>query len=67
MPLSKIVASKPPLIERPSCPKCSSLMRLARIMHDEPGYDLRTFECAECGHEIIRKFGWRASVESFGF
>ena len=49
MPLSKIIASKPPLIERPLCPKCSSLMWLARIMPDEAGYDLRTFECPECG------------------
>jgi hypothetical protein len=59
MPLSKIVASKPPLIERPLCPECSSLMWLARIMPDEPGYDLRTFECPECGHEIRKVFRWR--------
>ena len=51
MPLSKIVASKPPLIGRPVCPKCSSLMWLARIMPDELGYDLRTFECPECGYQ----------------
>ena len=62
MPLSKIVASKPPLIERPLCPECGSLMWLARIMPDEPGHDLRTFECPECGHEI-RKV-WRPWVEA---
>ena len=58
MPLSKIVALKPPLIERALCPECSSLMWLARIMPDEPGYDLRTFECPECGHQTQQKMSW---------
>jgi hypothetical protein len=65
--LPKVVASKPPLIERPFCPNRSSLMWLARIMPDEPGYDLRTFECPECGQGTVRKFRWRASVEASGF
>jgi hypothetical protein len=25
---------------------------------DEPGCDQRTFECAKCGHEIVRIFRW---------
>ena len=58
MPLSKIVASKPPLIERPVCPKCSSLMWLARVMPDELGYDLRTFECPECGYQAQQRACW---------
>jgi len=67
MPLSKTAVSAPPPIERPTCPKCSSLMWLARIMPDEPGCDQRTFECAECGHEIVRIFRWRPLVEPSGF
>jgi hypothetical protein len=30
-------------------------MWLARIMPDEPGYDLRTFECPECGHQTQQR------------
>jgi hypothetical protein len=54
MPLSKVTVSAPLPIERPTCPKCSSFMWLARTMPDVPGCDQRTFECARCGHEIIR-------------
>jgi len=64
MPLPMIVASKPPRIERPYCPKCGSLMWLARIMPHEPGWDQRTFECADCGHQVTRFFKWRSSVKS---
>jgi hypothetical protein len=30
------------------CPDCSKPMRLSRIDPGELGFDLRTFECAEC-------------------
>ncbi len=34
---------------RPPCPKCGGMTSLARIEpDDEPGYDLRTFECDSC-------------------
>jgi hypothetical protein len=32
----------------PSCPKCGAKMWLVGIEPAEPGYDLRTFECAPC-------------------
>ncbi|CAN5472356.1 hypothetical protein BH10PLA2_BH10PLA2_28250 [soil metagenome] len=36
------------------CHACSKPMRLSRIDPGEPGYDLRTFECAEC--KVERRF-----------
>ena len=32
-------------IEKPKCEKCGAEMWLARIEPNEPGHDLRTFEC----------------------
>ena len=52
MPLSEIVASK--LLP---CPKCGSLVWLARIMPDESSEcDQGTFECEDCGHQVTRIF-----------
>ena len=51
MPLSEIVASK--LLP---CPKCGSLVWLARIMSDESECDQHTFECEDCGHKVTRIF-----------
>jgi len=51
MPLSEIVASK--LLP---CPKCGSLVWLARIMPDELECDQPTFECEDCGHQVARIF-----------
>ena len=51
MPLSEIVASK--LLP---CPRCGSLVWLARIMPDESECDQRTFECEDCGHQVARIF-----------
>ena len=51
MPLSEIVASK--LLP---CPKCGSLVWLARIMPDELECDQPTFECEGCGHQVTRIF-----------
>jgi hypothetical protein len=36
-------------VVRPPCPKCGTTMMLARIEPEEPGFDLRTFECPACG------------------
>jgi DNA-directed RNA polymerase subunit M/transcription elongation factor TFIIS len=40
-----------------ACPKCSATMMLARIEPEQPGYDLRTFECRSCGQteSVIEK------------
>jgi hypothetical protein len=36
---------------RPLCSKCGTLTQLARIEpSDEPGHDLRTFECIACAN-----------------
>ena len=51
MPLSEIVASK--LLP---CPKCGSLVWLARIMPDDSECDQRTFECEDCGLQVTRIF-----------
>lgn len=41
---------------RPLCSKCGTLTQLARIEpSDEPGHDLRTFECIACGNsDVVR-------------
>ncbi len=31
------------------CPKCNLKMRLAYIVPEQLGFDLRTFECTDCG------------------
>ena len=43
-------ARSQPQIPHPDCPKCGTPMWLARIEPDEPNYDRRTYECAECDH-----------------
>ena len=35
---------------RPPCPKCKTMMMLARITPGSAGFDIRTFECPECDH-----------------
>jgi hypothetical protein len=37
-----------------ACSKCANPMRLSRIEPGEPGFDLRTFECAKC--EVNQRF-----------
>ena len=41
------------LTARPSCPKCGTRTMLVRIFPDRPGYDVRTYECPRCEHEVI--------------
>jgi transcription elongation factor Elf1 len=36
--------------KRPSCPKCGTMMLLARIEPHGPEYRKRTFECPNCHH-----------------
>jgi DNA-directed RNA polymerase subunit RPC12/RpoP len=61
MPLSEIVASK--LLP---CPKCGSLVWLARIMPDESECDQGTFECEDCGHQVTRIFELCSSTDQGG-
>jgi transposase-like protein len=58
-------------ILRPTCPKCSTTMMLARIEPHSDGHDLRTFECPECDHSessVVRfrqaAIGWRTKRET---
>jgi len=38
---------------RRTCPKCGLQMGLARIeLIDQPGHELRTFECVHCSTEL---------------
>jgi hypothetical protein len=44
----------------PACPRCRGMMLLCRIEpSDQPGHDLRTFECRSCGHAETRKVRFR--------
>lgn len=36
--------------KRPPCPKCGTMMMLARIEAHGPEYRKRTFECPSCNH-----------------
>jgi hypothetical protein len=44
----------------PCCPLCRGMMLLCRIEpSDQPGHDLRTFECRSCGCAETRKVRFR--------
>ena len=43
LPTAAAIATK-----RPSCPKCETMMMLARIVPYSSGYRKRTFECPSC-------------------
>ena len=45
------------IILRPSCPACQARTMLARITPGLSGFDIRTFECLECGtfHQSVTK------------
>jgi hypothetical protein len=47
-----------PIDARPGCPECSALMCLALVEPEQPGFDLRTFECPRCQHvgTVVVKF-----------
>lgn len=42
-------------IESPTCPKCSTQMRLFGIEPEAPGFELLTFECPACQHIETRQ------------
>jgi hypothetical protein len=43
----------------PPCPKCGEPMKLMRVEPaDEPGHDLRMFEC-KCGHTETREVTYK--------
>jgi hypothetical protein len=45
---------------RPPCPRCRGDTMLACIEPSElPGYDLRTFECRDCGHMHVIAIQYR--------
>jgi hypothetical protein len=50
MTFSEYTLENAPISARPQCPKCTAPMYLARITLDQPGFDLRTFECPRCQH-----------------
>jgi hypothetical protein len=39
--------------ERPHCSKCGAEMTLVRIARGPTGFDIRTFDCANCDHAHI--------------
>ena len=41
-------------IRRPGCPKCQGRMMLLGIAPGPEGFELRTFECRNCGHSFTR-------------
>jgi hypothetical protein len=48
------------LFQRPRCDECRAPTTLARIEpSDEPGYDLRTFQCIACDHVQTAKIKFR--------
>jgi hypothetical protein len=42
------------MIPHPNCPDCGAPMLLARIEPDEPGHDIRMFECRACLKEVMK-------------
>lgn len=50
MPRIEYSPSDPRPIERLLCPRCGTPMDLSRVEPDEPGFDLRIFECPKCQH-----------------
>jgi DNA-directed RNA polymerase subunit RPC12/RpoP len=41
-----------PHLRQVICSKCQSKMLLGRIQEGPSGYDLRTFECPRCSHQL---------------
>jgi hypothetical protein len=42
-------------VESQRCPRCHAKMKLARITHGSPGFEIRSFECPECRHAIAQR------------
>jgi hypothetical protein len=45
----------------PACTRCRSRLLLKRIEPSEPGFDLRTYECARCGEVDHYKVRYQTS------
>jgi hypothetical protein len=39
-------------VERPLCPKCKTQMMVARIAPGRTGFELQSFDCPKCNHEL---------------
>jgi transposase-like protein len=39
-------------IKRPECPKCKTQMMVARITPGRTGFELQSFDCPKCNHEL---------------
>jgi hypothetical protein len=39
-------------VERPLCPKCKTQMMVARITPGQTGFELQSFDCPKCNHEL---------------
>ena len=50
MTFSEYTLENAPINVRPACPECPAQMYLSRIEPEQPGFDLRTFECPRCQH-----------------
>ena len=50
MPPFEYAPTIPNRYDRPRCPKCAKQMYLAHMEPNQPGFDLRTFECPSCEH-----------------
>jgi hypothetical protein len=67
MTFAEYTLENAPINARPQCPECKTQktqMYLARITPDEPGFDLRTFECPRCRHveTVVVEYKKTASV-----
>jgi ribosomal protein L37AE/L43A len=62
-------SKKPPLaaIEQPRCPKCHAKMRLARIAPGVAGFEIRSFECPHCEHDIVQRVATDPLVSAEGW
>jgi hypothetical protein len=47
------------------CPNCHSVMFLSRIVPDQPGTEVITFACEDCGHSenTNRRIPWPVSAD----
>jgi transposase-like protein len=44
-------------IERPVCPKCNTTMMLARLTPGHAGFEIQSFECPKCNHQLTVEVG----------
>jgi transposase-like protein len=49
---ARAMLSGQPVFERPLCPKCKTQMMLARIAPGRTGFELQSFDCPKCSHEL---------------